>query len=830
MDTKPTSSGSLAVNDPLDDPRVCEIVAAYQDELQAGRRPDRDEYLGRYPELAAAISECLDGLQFLHAGLSNHSGSSLSPKTDFASDPLLKASLHVLGDFQIIGEIARGGMGVVYEAVQLSLNRRVALKVLPFAATIDPRQLQRFKIEAQAAALLHHNHIVPIYAIGCERGVHFYAMQLIEGQSLAAVLQGLRATAPLPVGSHHPHAQAVADHDESLSGTRSFHGGTPPLRSHAAGVSAVDNSNASRDRELNLTLAARSTVNVAATVTGGDTLDSEAFSRRAAKLMIQAAEALEHAHQSGVVHRDIKPANLLIDQTGKLWITDFGLAQLQNENGLTRSNDMLGTFRYMSPEQMGGQRAVLDHRTDIYSLGATFYELMTLQPVFAGTTQQELLYQILHTEPRRPREWNRAIPIELETIILKALGKAPSERYATAQQFASDLQRFLDHQPILARRPTGIERARKWLRRHPAVLATGTLLLIVMAIGSSVASWLIAQEQRRTADALHGQQLRADEAEARFDQARQAVDTLFQISEEELTDRSVEGARKRILEVVLTHYEEFIEQRRSDKDSQAELAAVQDKAKTILHELTVLQHAADYRLLERPAAQTDLQMSVTQQERLQELLHQWRDAARSMEPLMRDSSEATRRATMVAMAERQDRELKALLNSTQQARFRQIVIQSRGLAAFKDHEVVRVLGLSLEQRSKIRDLEREMFFQLFRQKRWPDHRHPDQTPSDRRPGPPPDRNSKSLAGEGTRNAGDSPNFSGQGTETGFEKPASQRSQPPESTHNEDGLRFSERNPLTISMEKAVALLTPEQTLKWQALVGTPFMDDFARGR
>ena len=244
-------------------------------------------------------------------------------------------------------------------------------------------------------------------------------------------------------------------------------------------------------------------------VTGGSSITSEAYVRRIAQLIIQAAEALEHAHQIGVVHRDIKPANLLVDANGNLWVTDFGLAQLQSEHNLTRSGDFLGTLRYMSPEQMSGQRAGLDHRTDIYSLGATFYELLTLEPVFTGETHHELLYQILHQEPRSPRQLNRGIAPELETIVQKALGKSSVERYRTAGEFAADIQRYLKHEPVLAKRPSLVDRMRKWARRHPAVVVAGALLLLVVAIASLVSNRLIN-------DALNREKLRANEAEMQF--------------------------------------------------------------------------------------------------------------------------------------------------------------------------------------------------------------------------------------------------------------------------------------------------------------------------
>src|SRR5205807_1437452 len=291
-------------------------------------------FLARHPEIAPALSECLAGLDLLHT---------TGPKL---RDPPLTASTAepptALGDFRIVREIGRGGMGVVYEAVQLSLGRRVALKVLPFAAALDGKQLQRFKNEAQAAAHLHHQNIVPVHFVGCERGVHFYAMQYIEGQTLANVIHELRLGERGCVSAPSLGALTQPRSPEDVL--------TPP---------------------------------VAALSTEHSTT-SPAFFRTVANFGVQAAEALEHAHQLGVIHRDIKPANLLVDASGRLWITDFGLAHCQSQPGLTMTGDLLGTLRYMSPEQALAKRITVDARTDIYSLGVTLYELLALQPAYNG--------------------------------------------------------------------------------------------------------------------------------------------------------------------------------------------------------------------------------------------------------------------------------------------------------------------------------------------------------------------------------------------------------------------------------------------------------------
>jgi serine/threonine protein kinase len=394
---------------------------------EAGERPDVEEYVARHPEAADLLRRVLASLRVLDHSLSG------VPQEAANGD----GAVGTLGDFRIVREVGRGGMGIVYEAEQLSLGRRVALKVLPFAATMDPRQLQRFHNEARAAAGLHHTNIVPVYAVGCERGVHFYAMQFIEGQTLAALIaEPARRGDPAPLTADQP---------------------TTPHVPAAPAADTAERAAASTERPAR----------------------DAAYFRRVAGWGIQAAEALDHAHQLGIVHRDVKPANLMIDAAGCLWVTDFGLAQVQSEARVTMTGDLVGTLRYMSPEQALAQRVVIDHRTDVYSLGATLYELLTSRPAFDGADRQELLRQIAFEEPKPPRRLNRAIPHELETIVLKALEKNPRDRYATAQELADDLRRWLEDRPIRARPPTPRQRVTRWARRHQAIAWAALVILIV---------------------------------------------------------------------------------------------------------------------------------------------------------------------------------------------------------------------------------------------------------------------------------------------------------------------------------------------------------------
>ncbi len=419
---------------------VAEAADLYLEQLGRGETPDLSEYALRFPEVASVLPQVLPVLRMIQ---------SLAP-----GDPSEEAAVVApssLGEFQLVREIGRGGMGVVYEAVQASLGRRVAVKVLPMAAGADTKQLARFQIEAQVAAALHHPHIVPIFAVGCDQGVHYYAMQLVEGRCLAALLREQRRK-----------AESVSS--ASVETGRGFCG---PLSSRAA-----------------------------------------------AGLAIQAAEALEHAHSLGVLHRDIKPANLLLEEDGHLWVSDFGLARFQGSGDLTGSGDLLGTLRYMSPEQAGGGR-ILDARTDVYSLGATLYEMVTGRAAFVGNDRQELIRQITCEEPTAARKLDPTIPRDLETIVAKAMAKEPERRYATANELALDLRRFCDDRPILARRPTLAGRLTSWSRRHRRTTATAAAALLLVALGCAAGMARLWHEQRMSLAAL----AKAEAASARERQA-----------------------------------------------------------------------------------------------------------------------------------------------------------------------------------------------------------------------------------------------------------------------------------------------------------------------
>jgi tetratricopeptide (TPR) repeat protein/tRNA A-37 threonylcarbamoyl transferase component Bud32 len=428
------------------------LLDAYTAKQQPGAPADPEAFIRAHPEHADALRRLLSVQEVLD--------DLISPAQRPASAGL-RVAPGELGDFRLLHEIGRGGMGIVFEAEQISLGRRVALKVLPFAGALDARQLQRFAHEAQAAAHLHHTNIIAIYATGLDQGVPYFAMQLIEGETLAEVIRTLRAPRT-PAGDKVRAALALEPSHRVAS-----------------------------------------------------------YFRAVARLGVQAAEALDHAHQQGVIHRDIKPANLLLDGAGHLWVADFGLARWRAEPNLSVSGDVVGTVRYMSPEQALARRAVVDHRSDIYALGVTLYEALALQPAFPATEREELLRQIAAGHPQRPSRLNPAIPSELETVVLKAMAPEPERRYATAQELADDLRRFLEDMPVHACNPSPGLRAARWARRHKPIVKAAVVVLFLAVAGLLLASILLWQAQQRTKAALH--QAREREAEAMAQRERAAA-------------------------------------------------------------------------------------------------------------------------------------------------------------------------------------------------------------------------------------------------------------------------------------------------------------------
>jgi serine/threonine protein kinase/tetratricopeptide (TPR) repeat protein len=477
-----------------------ELAEEFLERYRRGERPALMEYTDPHPELAEQIRELFPALVMLEdVRPSKHSA---VPQT-YA--PRAEDQPSRLGEYRIVREIGRGGMGIVYEAEQESLGRRVALKVLPPAAVHDPQLVRRFQREARAAARLHHTCIVPVFGVGEENGTYYYVMQYIEGCSLESILAELRhnpvrAAAPAAALARcggSPAANPLsADLARSLSEGRFRVPAAPespspgvPARSTYPGFEPPP-SLLPPDTVLPAKVEVRLPQAETPTSRGsgsGKTLTNphDCYAKRVAHLGMQVADALEYASGQGVLHRDIKPSNLLLDVWGSIWLTDFGLAKATGTEDLTGTGDLLGTIRYMAPERFHGRA---DVRSDVYSLGLTLYEMLALRPAFSGEGQVQLMQQITSTTPLRLCALVPGLPRDLVTIVHKAMARDSSDRYQTPGALADDLRCFLDERPIAARRLGVLERARRWCGRNPmtATLMAVLLLLVGLLAGGGV--------------------------------------------------------------------------------------------------------------------------------------------------------------------------------------------------------------------------------------------------------------------------------------------------------------------------------------------------------
>jgi serine/threonine protein kinase/WD40 repeat protein len=463
---------------------VEQLAEDFLSRYRAGERPTISDYAAKYPNLAEQIQELFPALIVMEAN-----------RPPAGSGPLFSRYLDVtripeqLGEYRLLREIGRGGMGVVYEAIQESLSRHVALKILPFNTLINPTHLERFRREARAAARLHHTHIVPVYGVGEHEGYHFYAMQFIHGQGLDAVLQEVKRLCGwvnAPAASEalvHGLAASVLSGKFSKEPSSTTVRNPPPVplaslsqQPHAPDLPGQSRSEITSQSETQ-------------------------YFRTVAGIGVQVAEALEYAHRQGIVHRDIKPSNLLLDTAGQIWVTDFGLAKADGSEELTSPGDLVGTLRYLAPERLQGKAGPL---SDIYGLGITLYEMLTLRPAFGDSDRAMLLEHIRCQEPPALQKVDPRIPRDLETIVLKAIAKEPDRRYATAEALADDLRRFVADRPIQARRTSLRERAWRWCRRNPLVaglLSSVVLLVLMTAIGSTVGVfWLHAERNQALAN------------------------------------------------------------------------------------------------------------------------------------------------------------------------------------------------------------------------------------------------------------------------------------------------------------------------------------------
>lgn len=480
----PSLLGKLS---PQEQVELTEILDRYLMQLEEHEHPCRSELLQRHPQLAEVLELYLDKLDELYRVTEAvpRSGTNLDGK--------------MLGDFRLESEIGRGGMGIVFSARNERLNRRVAVKLLPMAALLDDKFVERFKNEARAAANLEHPNIVPVYSIGEEGGIHFFAMRLIEGASLD---------------------RRVARHQ--ADGTK------PPTIAALRQFSAI-------------------------------------------------ADALHNAHEYGIVHRDIKPSNLLLDEGGKLWVADFGLARCQADSALTRTGEMIGTMRYMSPEQATGRSELVDHTTDIYSLGATLYELLTLKPAIDGEEGPSLLTKIASQPPLRLRKIRLDVPVDVQTVVEKAMARNKSDRYSTAKEFADDLRNLVDGNPINARPVSFTVRATRLTVKHGLASAVVASLLLLAAIGLVTSNHLIQHER--------------DEAREAAVHAEKAVGELMHIFDGLAAVPGAEQVRRSAIQRILSYYDSSAQQSDGNPSARAKTAAAYTQAGALFEELGQLAEA-----------------------------------------------------------------------------------------------------------------------------------------------------------------------------------------------------------------------------------------------
>jgi WD40 repeat protein/serine/threonine protein kinase len=481
---------------------VEQLAEDFLERYRRGERPALSEYIERHPEHAEQICDLFPALVMMEQIAPDSASSAAFPSRPFAHEPPGGYS-EQLGDFRILREVGRGGMGIVYEAEQVSLGRHVALKVLPPQLVSNAKMRQRFEREAKAAAKLHHTNIVPVFGVGIHDRTPYYAMQFIQGLGLDAVIEELErmragGQIPRPVsppgrfGNLPPKDVSAVDVARSLL-IGQFQSAAGALADPSL-VEVAETSAPPADAPSRDPLADSLTLSSSAVLPGQSGTARQAqvkkltYWQSVARVGVQVADALEYAHQQGIRHRDIKPSNLLLDTQGTVWVTDFGLAKTDDQQNLTHPGDVLGTLRYMPPEAFDGKS---DARSDVYALGLTLYELLALTPAFDEKDRHQLVRQVMTGQPIRLGKRNPEVPRDLETIIHKAIDREPASRYQTAGDLAADLERFLRDEPIQARRISLAERLARWARHHQGVaaaLAVIAVLLVAVAVVSSLAA------------------------------------------------------------------------------------------------------------------------------------------------------------------------------------------------------------------------------------------------------------------------------------------------------------------------------------------------------
>ncbi len=478
---QPRSDSSAALGDLTVEQqvRLTEVLDEYLQQLENHESPSREALLAQHPELAEVLAIYLDKLEQLH-GMTSPAG--LGPLVG-----------QTLGDYQLVAEIGRGGMGIVFSARDQKLDRLVAVKLLPMADLLEEKHVERFRNEARAAANLQHPHIVPVFSIGQQGGIHYFAMRLIDGPSLD---------------------QRIAQHADE--GTK------PPTK-------------------------------------------------RVLSQFAEVADALHAAHEHGIVHRDIKPSNLLLDGENSLWIADFGLARFQSATPLTQTGDMIGTMRYMSPEQATGRGELVDHRTDIYSLGATLFEVLTQRPVIEGEDGPGLLRTIATQPTPSLRKLRPDCPVELQTVLDRAMSPARDDRYSSARELAADLRAIVEGRPILARPISPIVRVSRWASANALGLAIACGLLLIAAGGLSIHNWMILNESAK------GKNHAAN--------ARASVLALSKVADDLASVPGGEQIRRKVLWRSLNYFQDFAAHSADDPALLADTAGAHARIGAIQEEL-----------------------------------------------------------------------------------------------------------------------------------------------------------------------------------------------------------------------------------------------------
>ncbi len=449
--------GGPTAGDPRSNPEFEALLAGYVEQLNLRGFIDPEQIREDHPLLGSAILEDMEAYIELQRG------------------PEEAGPLGTLGDYTLRRRIGRGGMGIVYDAWQQSMERPVALKVLPPAIAADEKAFHRFMREARAAGKLNHPNVVPVYAVGQDDKTPFYAMELVEGKTLDRILARIRAA----TGKEADKLELLESCSKAFAQSEEDDGPGAHAETPAEGRAPR-------------------------TIAGSEDVELRYWSRLAAAFA-GAADGLHHAHSRGIVHRDIKPSNLILDGNGRIRILDFGLARQEGLESLTATGAAVGTPLYMSPEQAQARRVEIDHRTDIYSLGTTLYEMLAERPPFQGKSHQDTLAQIISRDPESPRKLRPRLPRDLDTIVMKCLRKNPKDRFGTAEALAQDLRRFVRGEPIEARPQAPIERLLRRAKRH--ALRIGAAVLLVLLAG--VSALLVHQYRVRLAEGRAVEELKA---------------------------------------------------------------------------------------------------------------------------------------------------------------------------------------------------------------------------------------------------------------------------------------------------------------------------------